>query len=77
MLPEYTLKLDLKVRHTDIGAQKIDASTFKIFEIVLANFQVENIFGRACFFQDTFLLTDINVEVVPKIFFLIFNNTDI
>ena len=36
--PRYALKLGLKVRLTDVGAQKIDGSILKTFEIVLASF---------------------------------------
>ena len=39
----YASKLDLKVRSTYVKAQKINGSIFKIFEIVLTSFQVENI----------------------------------
>lgn len=60
----YALKLNLKVRSTDVGAQKIDDSTFKIFEIVLANFQIENKLKRVRFFQKSFLLADMSMEVV-------------
>ena len=48
--PRYTSKLGLKVYHTNIGAQKIDGSIFEIFEIVLANFQVENKLEKTWFF---------------------------
>ena len=34
----YTLKLGLKARHTNVGAQKIDGSTLKTFGMVLASF---------------------------------------
>ena len=36
--PGYALKLGLKVRPTDVGAQKINGSTFKTFGMVLASF---------------------------------------
>lgn len=38
----YTAKLGLKVCQTDVRAQKIEGSTFKIFKILLANFEVED-----------------------------------
>lgn len=38
----YISKLGPKVHHTDIGAQKIDGSTLKIFGMVLTSFQVED-----------------------------------
>ena len=38
MSPAYIEKLSLKIRKTNIGAQKIDGFTFEIFEMVIANF---------------------------------------
>ena len=77
MTPAYALKLGLRVRRTDVGAQKIDSSTFKIFGIVLASFQVEDKLGRARFFQKTFRLANISVEVVLGMPFLTLSNADI
>ena len=77
MIPAYILKLGLRVRQTNVGAQKIDGSTLKTFEIVLASFQIEDKLGRARFFQETFLLADISVEVVLEIFFLTLSNANI
>lgn len=34
----YTSKLGLNTRHTNVRTQKIDRSTFKTFEMLLANF---------------------------------------
>ena len=42
MTSAYTAKLSLKVRKTNIGAQKIDGSTLETFGMVLADFQVED-----------------------------------
>ena len=50
MTPGYASKLGLKVRPTNVGAQKIDGSTFEMFGMVLASFQVEDTLGRAWFF---------------------------
>ena len=47
MTPAYASKLGFRARHTDVGAQKIDGSTLKIFGMVLASFQVEDKLGRA------------------------------
>lgn len=38
IIPAYTLELDFKVRQTHVEAQKIDNSTLKTFNIVLASF---------------------------------------
>lgn len=37
----YAAKLGLKIQSINVKAQKIDGSTFKTFEIVLASFQIE------------------------------------
>ena len=73
----YASKLGLRVRHTDVGAQKIDGSTLQTFGMVLANFQVEDKLGRTRFFQETFLLADISAEVVLGMPFLTFSNADV
>lgn len=73
----YAAKLGLKICRTNIGAQKIDDFTLKMFGMVLASFQVENQLRKAWFFQEIFLFADINVEVVLKMPFLTFNNADI
>lgn len=46
----YTLKLGFQVRRTNVEVQKIDSSTFKMFEIVLISFQVEDKLEMARFF---------------------------
>ena len=74
---EYALKLGLKIRPTDVGAQKINSSTFKTFGMVLASFQVEDTLGRAWFFWETFLLADLSVKVVLGMPFLTLSNADI
>ena len=43
----YVLKLDLKVRLTNVRVHKIEGSNFKMFEIVLASFQVKNKLKKA------------------------------
>lgn len=42
MTPIYIAKLGLKVRFTNVGAQKIDSSIFETFEIVLTKFKIED-----------------------------------
>ena len=77
MSPVYASKLGLKVYHTDVGAQKIDGSTLKIFKMVLASFQVEDKLRRIWFFQETFLLANISAEVVLDIPFLTLSNANV
>ena len=77
MIPAYASKLDLRGCHTNIGVQKINRSTLEIFEMVLTSFQIEDKFGKAWFFQKTFLLANISVKVILRISFLTLSNTDI
>lgn len=73
----YALELSYKVCQTNIKAQKINGSTFKIFEMVLASFEVEDKFKKAYFFQETFLLANTSVKIVLGMLFFIFSNANI
>ena len=77
MTPAYASKLGLRVRHTDVEAQKIDGSILQTFGMVLANFQVKDKLRRTRFFQETFLLADIIAEVVLDMPFLTFSNANV
>ena len=52
----YASKLGLQVQKTDVRTQKIDNLLLETFGMVIANFQVLDKLGKACFFQKTFLL---------------------
>ena len=69
--------LSLKVRVTNVGAQKIDGSSLATYNIVIVAFQVVDKLGRSRFFQKTFLLADISMEVVLGMPFLTFSNADV
>lgn len=73
----YAAKLGLKIRKTNIKAQKIDNSTLETFEIVLANFQMKNKLNRIRFFQKTFLVVKTTLEMIFGMFFFIFSDVDI
>ena len=77
MTPAYKSRLGLRAHHTNVEAQKIDDSTLQTFEIVLADFQVEDKLGKARFFQETFLLADISTEIVLGMPFLTLSNANI
>ena len=47
MTPAYTAHLGLKVRITDVGAQKIDGSSLATYSMVIAAFQVVDKLGRS------------------------------
>ena len=77
MTPAYAKKLGLQTWRTDIRAQKIDESSLDTFEMVIAGFQVLDKQSRTQFFQKTFLLANITMEVVLRMLFLTFSNADI
>ena len=76
MNPNYLQKLGLKIWKTNIGAQKIDGSALETFEIIIANFQVEDKASRPRFFQKTFLVADTKFEMILGILFLKISNAD-
>lgn len=77
MTPVYAEKLGFMVRLTNIRAQKIDDSTFKIFGIVLASVFYENKLGLSRFLEKTFLLADTSIKIVWDILLLTLYNADI
>ena len=73
----YATYLGLKVRITNVGVQKIDRFSLAIYGIVIAAFQVVNKLGRSRFFQETFLLANISMEVTLSTPFLTLSNADV
>lgn len=70
MILTYAAKLGFQIRLTDFGAQKIDGSTLKIFEMVLTSFQIKDKFKMTRFFQKTFLLPNTSMAVIlNRLFF--------
>lgn len=77
MTPTYAARLGLDVRPTNVGAQKIDGSALKTYEIVTTGFLVYDKLDRVQFFEKTFLLANISIEVVLEMPFLSFSNINI
>ena len=77
MAPAYTKKLGLRVQKTDVGTQKTGGSTLETYGMAIAGFQVQDKFGKARFFQETFLVADTSVEVVLGMLFLAFNMVEV
>lgn len=66
----YAAKLGLISQTTAIDAQKSAALAFKTHEMVIAKFSVHDKPNMTQFFEDTFLLIDKSIDVIPRIFFL-------
>ena len=77
MNPDFARKLGLKIRKTNVGAQKIDGSALETFGMVIADFQVEDKASRPRFFQETFLVADTKFEVILGMPFLKISNADV
>ena len=77
MSPAYAKKLGLKTQKTNVGVLKIDGSTLEIFEMVIADFQMEDKGGRPRFFQETFLVADTKFEIVLGMPFLKISNANV
>ena len=75
--PAYTKKLGLRVRQTDVEAQKIDRSHLDTFGMIIAGFSLQDKLGKVRFFQETFLVADTRMEVVLGMPFLTLSNADI
>lgn len=73
----YTTSLGLKIWPTNVKAQKINNSSLQTFGIVQASFQVNNKLGRYWFFQQNFLITNINMALILDMPFLTFSNTNV
>ena len=73
----YAKKLGLKTRKTNVGAQKIDGFALETFEIVIADFSIEDKSGKPRFFQETFLVADTKFKVILGMPFLEISNADV
>ncbi len=76
MTSAHTMKLGLTTRKTSIGAQKIDGSPLKTYNMVLASFSLQDSQWRFRFIEKTFLLANTSIKVVLGMLFLALNNAD-
>ena len=73
----FTKELNLSIRSTDVVVQKIDNTMLDTYEMVVAAFLVENKANQVRFFKETFLVTNVSLEVVLGLLFLTLNSVDI
>lgn len=77
MQPSFIKKLGLYACKTNIDAQKINGSKFKIFGMVITSFLVENKDGKSCFFEEIFPLANIGRDVDFEMLFLTLSNVEV
>ena len=75
--PTFAKQLGLPIRSTDIGAQKIDGITLDTYRMVVATFSVEDKANRVRFFEETFLVANVSLEVVLRMSFLTLSGADV
>ena len=65
------------IRPIDIKTQKIDNTMLNTYEIVFVAFLVTDQVNQVRFFEKTFLITNISLEIVFGMLFLILNSANI
>ena len=75
--PTFAQELGLSIRQINVRAQKINGTILNTFGIVVAVFSVIEKANRVRFFEKTFLVANISLEMVFGILFLILSNADI
>ena len=73
----FAKQLDLPIRPTDVGAQKIAGTTLNTSRMVVATFLVVDKANQIRFFKETFLVANVNPKVVLEMLFLTLSNVDI
>ncbi len=75
--PVFASQLSLKIRKTNVEAQKIDGTTLKTYGMVVSIFFMSDKDDKERFFKESFLLADIKLDIILGIFFLTIGNSDI
>lgn len=75
--PSFTKKLNLCIKKTKVGIQKIDSSKFETNKIVIISFLIDDKTKRFWFFRKTFLLANFSIDVALGILLFILNNIKI
>ena len=77
MSQAFTQQLGLKICMTNVGAQKIYSTTLETYGIVVFTLSISDKDGREIFFEASFLLANINPDIVLGMPFLTINNANV
>ena len=72
-----TRKLELLIKPTDVGAQKIDSTMLNNFGIVVIALSVTNKANQVRFFEEIFLVANVIPKVVFGMLFLTLRGADV
>ena len=75
--PSFVKQLGLSIRPIDVGALKIDGTTLDTHGMVVTAFSVEDRANRVRFFEETFLVANVSLEVVLEMPFLTLSGADV
>ena len=75
--PSLAWELGLPIRPTDVGAQKIDGIMLDTFRMVVTAFSVTDKASWVKFFEETFLVANVSLEIVFGMFFLTLSGADV
>ncbi len=73
----FAYQLGLNIWKTNVRAQKIDGTTLETYKIVVSTFSMSDKDGKERFFQESFLLADVKLDIMLKMLFLIMSNVDV
>ncbi len=77
MSQAFAQQLGLKICKTNVGARKIDDTILETYGIVVSIFSVSDKDGRERFFEKSFLLADVKLNIVLGMLFLTMSNADV
>lgn len=72
--PSFARKLDLYACEINIGVQRIDGNKLEIFGIIIAFFLIKNKDKKSYFFEETFPLANISMNIALEILFFTLSN---
>ena len=73
----FAKELRLPIRPTDVRAQKINGTTLETYAIIVSVFLVENKANQVNFFEETFLVANVSLEVVLGMLFFTLSGTNV
>ena len=75
--PTFAKQLGLLIQPTNVEAQKIDGTTLDTYEMVVAAFSVVDKTNQVRFFEETFLVANVSLEIVLRMLFLTLSSANI
>ncbi len=77
MSQAFAQQLGFKICKINVGAQKIDGTTLETYRMVVSTFSVSDKDDREMFFEESFLLADVRLDIILGMLFLTISNADV